>query len=455
MTTARKVNESAKTIMGLTLAFGFFMFALNYMTPMIVDDYTYCFSFKDGERITSVLQILPSMVSHYDFMNGKLIVHGIFQLLLMLPQECFDFLNTIMTCVLCYLIYEYVWRLNHDVHNAVLFFFVIASFWLFIPAFGHVFLWAAGAINYVWTMVFLLLYMKPVYTNFPKEYTRTFQIVYVLAGFIMGTLVESTSFAVIGFFVIWAFDKIILKKKKVELWKLFPIVTMLCGYLFIVFSPGTLKKKINVYKDYTRSILGGIKLYWFTFFWLLILGILIAGIIVLFFHEERRLLETAVWLFLSFGMNCMLSIAAYRPGRSLAGSVMFLIIADGLLLSMLFDHAVSLQSTDSWEKKATWLCRIMTGYICFFMLYLLLVTIPSGVQDIHNSWVQIKENEDYIRNEVEKGDKDIGIPMIKSSTPYSASNDLMYVDVKYYALQNKAMAKYYGARKIYGIDDCD
>lgn len=151
----------------------------------------------------------------------------------------------------------------------------------------------------------------------------------------------------------------------------------------------------------------------------------------------------------------MLSIAAYRPGRSLAGSVMFLIIADGLLLSMLFDHAVSLQSTDSWEKKATWLCRIMTGYICFFMLYLLLVTIPSGVQDIHNSWVQIKENEDYIRNEVEKGDKDIGIPMIKSSTPYSASNDLMYVDVKYYALQNKAMAKYYGARKIYGIDDCD
>ena len=37
----------------------------------------------------------------------------------------------------------------------------------------------------------------------------------------------------------------------------------------------------------------------------------------------------------------MLSIAAYRPGRSMAGSAMFLIIADGILLSVLFDHAVS------------------------------------------------------------------------------------------------------------------
>lgn len=266
MITAKKVNESEKTIVVLTLVFGLFIFFLNYMTPMIVDDYTYCFSFKDGKRITSLLQIIPSMIGHYDFMNGKLVVHGIFQILLMLPLEFFDFLNAVMTCLLCYMIYEYIWRINHAVHNAVMYFFVMASLWLFVPAFGHVFLWAAGAMNYVWTTVFLLLYMKPTYTDFPKDNSRGFRIFYVLTGFIMGTLVESTSFAVIGFFIIWALDKIVLKKERVALWKLLPIVTMLCGYLLIVFAPGTLKKKINVHKDYVRSIIGGIQLYWVTFF---------------------------------------------------------------------------------------------------------------------------------------------------------------------------------------------
>ena len=45
--------------------------------------------------------------------------------------------------------------------------------------------------------------------------------------------------------------------------------------------------------------------------------------------------------------------------------------------------------------------------------------------------------------------------MIKSSTFYSASNELRYVDPEYFALQNKETAKYYGARRIYGIDGSD
>lgn len=453
MTAAKKINESGKTILALTIVTGLFMFALNYMTPMIVDDYTYCFSFNDGQRITSVLQIIPSMAEHYNFMNGKLIVHGIFQILLMLPQECFDLLNTLMTCLLCYLIYEYVWRMRHDVNNAVMYFFVISSLWLYVPAFGHVFLWAAGAMNYIWTTVLILMYMKPVYTDFPKAYSKAFRTLYILTGFIIGTLVESTSFAVIGFFIIWALDKSILQKEKAALWKIAPIVTMLCGYLVILFSPGTLNKKINVHKDYVKSVIGGLRLYGVTFFQLLIFGILMTGILLLFFHEKRKIIETMVWAILSFGMNCMLSIAAYRPGRSMAGSAMFLIIADGILMSMMFDHATSLYTRDSQAKGISWLCRITTGYVCLFMFYLLMFTIPSGVRDIHDSWIQIREDEDYIRAEVEKGEKDIMVPTIKASTSYSAVNELRYVDPEYYALQNKAMAKYFGARRIYGIDN--
>ena len=78
METARQVNRSPKTIFALTAAFGILMFALNFMTPMLVDDYTYCYSFADGKRISYLLQIIPSMENHYQTMNGKVYSRNLF-----------------------------------------------------------------------------------------------------------------------------------------------------------------------------------------------------------------------------------------------------------------------------------------------------------------------------------------------------------------------------------------
>lgn len=71
----------------------------------------------------------------------------IFQLLLMLPQGFFDLLNALMACLLCLVIYSYIWLMHHDYDNVVLFFYVVVSLWLFVRSFGHVFLWTAGSVN--------------------------------------------------------------------------------------------------------------------------------------------------------------------------------------------------------------------------------------------------------------------------------------------------------------------
>lgn len=68
---------------------------LNYFTPMIVDDYNYSFSFSTGQRITNPLQIIPSMLAHYNIQGGRLLVHALAQLFLMLPGWLFDIINTI------------------------------------------------------------------------------------------------------------------------------------------------------------------------------------------------------------------------------------------------------------------------------------------------------------------------------------------------------------------------
>ena len=40
-------------------------FLFNYWTPYAADDYSYMYNLGNGERITSVFQIFPSLAVHY------------------------------------------------------------------------------------------------------------------------------------------------------------------------------------------------------------------------------------------------------------------------------------------------------------------------------------------------------------------------------------------------------
>ena len=62
---------------------------------------------------------------------------------------------------------------------------------------------------------------------------------------------------------------------------------------------------------------------------------------------------------------------------------------------------------------------------------------------------QLKGVEDYIKEEVVNGRMDIFVPLVKSSSSYSAIYQLPNVDSGYDTRLNKSIAKYYGARRIY------
>ena len=59
----------------LYLAIFAFMMIANFLTPLIADDYSYHFSFLTGRRITGIFQIFPSLISHANNMNGRLVAH--------------------------------------------------------------------------------------------------------------------------------------------------------------------------------------------------------------------------------------------------------------------------------------------------------------------------------------------------------------------------------------------
>ena len=80
------------------------MTLLSFLTPMIADDYNYCFSFADGRRISSVGAIIESMIAHRRAVNGRIVAHSLVQLFLMLPKAVFNVANGLAAAVFVFLI---------------------------------------------------------------------------------------------------------------------------------------------------------------------------------------------------------------------------------------------------------------------------------------------------------------------------------------------------------------
>ena len=88
--------------------FVIFLVALvyNVLSPFTTDDYSYMYSFATNERITSLFQVFPSMVTHYAEMNGRTAPHFLAQCLLIFPKAVFNVANSLMFTAFVYLIYK-------------------------------------------------------------------------------------------------------------------------------------------------------------------------------------------------------------------------------------------------------------------------------------------------------------------------------------------------------------
>ena len=445
--TKKTTINNRNNILYLTAATCTLMFILNYMTLMLVDDYRYCFSFAENSiRISSPEQIIPSMQAHYYTMNGRLISHGLVQLILMLPPIVFDVLNASVFCLLCYLVYEYVWKLGNDSHNTLLFLVILASLWVFVPAFGQVFLWLDGSVNYLWPLAALLFYIRPAIRDWPLKNKPYFWVLYLMTGFIMGGLSETISFAVMGMFVFLMLYAALVDHKGLQLWRITPVFTMMPSYIYMVSAPGTRSSKISTDVRVAVRLIGTIKQYVAVLKWPLLLWVVMAVFVITLQGLTERIWQSSIWLLLSAGMNCMHGVTSYYPERSMIGVSVFLIIADGLLLSELFEKAhLPMQDLTSV------LYKLLSNLVCTSVLLGAVILFLPGTYDIYSTWRQMQKNENYIINEVAAGDREVEINSVQTSTRYSGAHGLRYIDINNPdSWPNDSMARYYGADRIIG-----
>ena len=114
-------------------------YALNLLTCLYADDYSYTYTFAVTEgkyRISNLYELFLSQLNHYQVMNGRTVVH------------------TAAFVALGCLIYRNGYGKSGELRPAVLF-CVFALLWVVTPAFGESFLWLVGSCNYLFGILFI------------------------------------------------------------------------------------------------------------------------------------------------------------------------------------------------------------------------------------------------------------------------------------------------------------
>ncbi len=438
MNNFEKINKSGKLFYTLCAGIFLIMLALNFLTQMCVDDYTYTFSFAKSKPIENIFEIFPSIVTHSHYFNGRSIAHFFAQLFLFLPAPVFKIINPLMFLLQIILIYKIA--RGEKEHNNLLLVAIFCLIWIFEPAFGQVNLWLDGSCNYLWSLVFTLAFIYPLtkeLTGNPLKKNVGFFIVYIIISFLAGGYQESASAAAIFTVLVLMVLIKFYKKEKINAAYYIGFLAAVISFFIMAFAPAELSNKfgshgLGFYKD---NFIKALEL--FKMFWPLALIYVILAVTALYENRNKNKLILSALLFVSaLCAHFILILASYQPERCGFCGCILLIAADAVL-------ADELLNTRHQLKFLLCVSAIM------------LITFYHGVigsNDVYETYKKTSSNINYIYECKENGITDIELPIVIPETKYSSVYDLKYLDCEdVTSWPNADMALYYGVNSIKGI----
>lgn len=411
-----------------------FMLVCNLLTPMLVDDYTYVYSFVDGSEMDSVLDIFPSIAAHASKMNGRHVAHFFAQLFLFIPQIFFKLLNPAVFCLLLYIIARIASKKVPTKLMALGFGLVF----VFEPVFGQVNLWLDGACNYLFSYVVSLLWFVcfvSYYEDNEQKRPLYLTILTVILGFFAGGWNENVSAATI-FMVILAIIWMLISHRKVRLELWLSLVLAVFGFLLMALAPaesankisdmdfGLLRENIVIATNMLAEIAPLILLY--------------AALLTLSFMTSGVTDKNIIAVVLALGglaSNYIMIFATYYHERSAAYT------------AVLFAAGCVLLCGSLWDTGAKKLIASVISLTLVLSAYFAVI----GVNDIYLSWRDAVANEEYLIACRDSGEAEAEIAWIHGETKYSPVYGMKYIDVNDPASwPNYNMSKFYGLDVIYG-----
>ena len=452
------INDRTKKCAGIILLVSAIALILGLMlycnlhTGLMADDYSYSFSFSNGQRITNISQIFDSMRAHRQLVNGRVITHSFVQLFLMIPHVIFDIVNSLvfileilMVLFCCGAVKKHNW-----LSMALSVFFAFSCFWLFQPSFGEANLWLDGSINYLWPSVLFLFYLLGfLKLNVAGKISdkTNINIFYILVSIVVGASHEIVGITSVGLFA-FTLLRFIVKKMKFNVWMFLSFACNLAGFLFVVSSPGELNIKLML--DFSFE---NIKFFlWKTMVWIdianrmlpLVVIYIILFLIAVLMHVRKDILEIAVMLFLLSGI----AFFPFLFGAYLVGRNAFLVTDILIVGSIVLLREIAVQ-----KKKGK---AIAAVFIAGVFVYMIPVTI-TGIKDLNASYRFSQNNVETILKAKAEGISVVAIPDISHENVSDISSFCNIGFVGHESIDdwpNTDIAKYYGVENVYysGVD---
>lgn len=236
----RKINIYTLISVVFFILIFFYMLFINAHTHKYHDEFVYSYIYGTEEKCLNIFDVFTSLKNLYLMHNGRIISTGIMCILLMLPKILSDILNSIFFVLLIYLIYRY--SIKNTENNFLKLLVLLSLFpmlWMTIPEFNGTITWFSGAVNYMWSTVFMLCYMFYTLNIFINDIkiSKTKIFILLFLAFIVGSLHESIGIILTSFLFFLFMYKLILNKKIDKLFLSASIYSFI-GFLTIVFSPG-------------------------------------------------------------------------------------------------------------------------------------------------------------------------------------------------------------------------
>lgn len=340
-------GEARKQII-YVLAFGIwlFMFLLNHFCyPFPGDDYVYSFIWEghaigvplseEAVRIQSFSDIFRSLGTHYMTWSGRLVAHFFLMFFLWIGKFWFNFINAGMVMLLCFCIQwiAYEGRITFEISakKLALTFFCI---WSFTFNFSGVMLWMAGSCNYLWTSVFLLLFLIPYvrhyFTQGTVSYGKWMMPAMAGVGFLAGNANENT----IGWVGLTGFLYLYYswKKKILQSWMISGFIGLSIGFGLLMLAPGNFVRLSNdmILKEssFSHMVIMWLSLLFQNFLWFYLWK---GYRWKRRFHPEgqnRTYFRMAAWFAgVSILFNLIMFLSPIMPARSTFPNLVFLVTA--------------------------------------------------------------------------------------------------------------------------------
>ncbi|MCM1046347.1 MAG: DUF6056 family protein [Candidatus Gastranaerophilales bacterium] len=349
----RNINTGRVLVTAALILLAATGFIAHRRVPFMMDDEWYATNLVTGEPLASLSDIVESQVWHFLNWGGRCVTHGVLQLTLMSGELCADIFNLLMTFLLTFLVCAAAQK-----KSLSSFLLVHAAIYACNANVKMSMLWQAGAVNYIYSSVWILLFMLPYLRKLyePDSKDMPLAAVWLLPmGLMAGWSNENMGpvcFLLAAGTVIWLKK---WRKLPIKGWMVCGMASSLLGSVLVVAAPGNFVRsaiieKQSLYERFYSMLTAGTDFLWPAV--LPMTALLLIKIFVLHGKPDRvqwTLLTSAI---LSFGA---MVLSPHYPDRATMGT-------------MILCLTLSLTCIRDMERMNSRFARCTTALtVCFFL----------------------------------------------------------------------------------------